>query len=200
VDQANEFINSPENKNFHNLSFSTQNLTKLTFDTSSFDAVICRYVLEHMSNEGALESLKEIYRCVRPGGQICVIDFDGLFYNLYPQTNLVRDGFTALSQVKDFDLNIGRKLPHLMSEAGFTDLDWEIRAYEFEGENLKDEVTLIRERIALAMPMLTRTLGSSEKAHQFSIDYFKCLEQPGAVLFYNKFIITGHKTGLKIQK
>ena len=200
VAQATNFIHSVKKDQTSNLKFIAQNLTQLTFDSSSFDGVVCRYVLEHMSNEDASRALKEYYRCMRPNGKLCVIDIDGLIYNLYPKTPLLESSFNAIKNITGLDLNIGRKLPSLVEDAGFSNTKWEIETLQFQGESLESEIQLIRERFDQAMPAMIAAIGSELKTKQFVEEYFECLKMPGAVLFYNKFMITAEKSVLKIQK
>lgn len=131
IGQAINHLNLSADLKTENISFQTQDLSKLSFSPSSFDGVVCRYVLEHMSNENALRALQNFYRCMRPSGKLCIIDIDGLIYNLFPQTEFLENSFSKIKQLKDIDLNIGRKLPHLIREAGFNNVKWEIETLQF---------------------------------------------------------------------
>ena len=200
ISQATNHFHSVNHHLPSNISFRAENLTNMTFNASSFDAINCRYVLEHMSNPDALQTLEEFHRCMRPNGKLSVIDIDGLIYNLFPRTNYLENSFTVIQNLSGIDLNIGRKLPFLITTAGFTNVQWKIETLQFQDEDLTDETQLIEERFELAMPTLTNVLGGENKAHQFVEEYFACLKKPGAVLFYNKFIISAEKSVLKIQR
>jgi len=41
-------------------------LTAMTFDDNSFDAIVCNHVLEHIPNDK--KAMKELYRVLKPGG------------------------------------------------------------------------------------------------------------------------------------
>jgi ubiquinone/menaquinone biosynthesis C-methylase UbiE len=53
-------------------------LAALPFGDQSFDAVLCRHVLEHLDTEGRQDSASEMLRVVRPGGRIF---FEGFSVN-----------------------------------------------------------------------------------------------------------------------
>lgn len=184
-------------KGIKNLNFQTENLNRLSFDHSHFDTVVCRYVLEHLSKDDLPRTLREFYRCLRPNGKIVAIDVDGFIYNLFPQTELVSKVIAELIAKQPLDMHIGRKLPHFMVKAGFENITWRIDTQSFQGERLQTELQLIKERFDQAMPFLISFLGSEETAKKFVKEYFESANQPGAVLYFNKFVVTGEKPGLR---
>lgn len=190
-------------KTIKNLSFQNENLSALSYDSSHFDAVVCRYVLQHVPQMNRMKALSEIYRCLKPTGRVVMIDFDGPFYNIYPQTPFVAEVLARLETEAPFDLRIGRKLPSMLHDAGFENIEWKIDLIECRGKFLDDEKILIPPKIDHAVPFLTNFLGSDKKAQQFKTEYLALLERPGLVLFYNKFIVTAQKFGaakLKLVK
>ncbi len=194
VKQASEAASS-----FTNLKFQAEDLTRLSIPNATLDAVVCRYVLEHIADETAcVTALKQLHRAMKPGGKLCVVDLDGFMHNLYPQTPLVESFYKRLASERPLDLFIGRKLPEYIKKAGFTDISWDIQTLTFQhGEKLDIELDLLSEKYAQAMPFITSFFGGdSEKARQMVVEYFECARKEGSVLFYNKFIIHAKKTGL----
>lgn len=189
-----------ESSNIPNLDFETQDLARLTFVSESFNLIFCRYVLQHLRQKIRQPALLELARCLKPRGQICLIDFDGPFYNIYPQTEFIADVLRRLELEAPFDLRIGRKLPHLLHTAGFTEINWQIETIEGRGEILDDEKQLIPPKIDHAMPFLSEFLGSMALAQRFKIEYLDLLNLPGLVLFYNKFIVTAKKPAAAILR
>jgi len=49
---------------------SVQSITAMTFDSSSFDCVLCSEVLEHVSDD--MQAISELRRVLRPGGVLVV--------------------------------------------------------------------------------------------------------------------------------
>lgn len=91
------------------------------------------------------------------------------------------------------DLRIGRKLPHLLVQAGFSETDWRIDVLEWRDELLVQERKLMDERLLALEPVLAGVLGGTSEAQRFRSEYLAALDAPGCVLFYNKFIVTGRK-------
>jgi len=180
-----------------NLHFQKENLTQLSFETASFDGINCRYVLEHLSDLDVPKVLSELYRCIRPNGILCAIDIDGLLYNVFPKTEFMHSVLSKIAVVKSVNFNIGRQIPNLLSQAGFSNVSWKIEPMQFQGPNLEVEIQLMKERFDLAMPFLTSITGGEEDSRRFIEEYFECLQAPNAVLFYNKFIVHAEKTGFK---
>ena len=183
-----------EAKGIANLQFQSENLTGLSFENSSFHAIVCRYVLEHMNPGDRSKAISELYRCLKPNGQICIIDVDGFLFNLFPQTALMEEVFSRISTEKPFDLHVGRKLPVLLAQAGFQNISYRMQAHCFQDKELTAEIEQMRARFELSRPFFNDFLGSEEKAATFINDYFECLRSPQAVLFHNMFIVTAQKS------
>ena len=89
---------------------------KLPFPKEEFDKVFSSLVFHHLEREEKKEALGEIYRILKPGGMLLILDWGRaenplmrfLFYGVQ-----IFDGF---SRTKD---NIAGLLPRYMEEAGF---------------------------------------------------------------------------------
>jgi len=46
----------------------------LPFSPSTFDRIFSLYLFHHLSNQQTLDSLKEMQRCLKPGGKIIIVD------------------------------------------------------------------------------------------------------------------------------
>lgn len=182
-----------------NLNFQVEDLTHLTLAKNSVDAVVCRYVLEHLNEENRSNALSEFFRCIRPNGTICAVDIDGFLFNLFPQTELVEKVLSKIAIEKPFDLHVGRKIPKLLSRAGFANITWRIETHQFQGEELNDEVEQMKARFDLTTPFFNEYLGSTTVAEQFREEYLQCLKASDAVLFHNMFIVCGEKIGFKTE-
>ncbi len=179
-----------------NLDFKQANLLSADFEASTFDSIVCRYVLEHLKNKEVKAVLTEFHRCLRPGGTACLIDIDGYLYNMFPQSEFIEQCFSKIKTAPAPDFNIGRQLPKMIADAGFTKVRWRIETMQFQGEELKTEIELISERFVQAMPFLEVILGNDHHARRFVDEYLETLRCPNSVLFYNKFIVTAEKQGL----
>ncbi len=146
-----------------------------------------------MSRQTALGALGEIHRCLRPGGLICAIDLDGYLYNIHPRSALVDKVIRRLMEMDQFDFHIGRKIPEMLQMVGLTEIKWKVEPIAFQGAELKEEITLIRERFDQSLPFLASLLGSEVQARNFIEEYINCLHSTDTVLFYNKFIVQAEK-------
>ena len=86
----------------------------------AFDLVYSRFLLTHLSDPPA--ALAKMHRALRLGGLLVIedIDFDGHFS--HPECDAFRHYVRLYSEVarcRGADPNIGRRLPQLLSDAGF---------------------------------------------------------------------------------
>jgi ubiquinone/menaquinone biosynthesis C-methylase UbiE len=176
-----------------NVQFSQENLTQLTYKSDFFDGIVCRFVLEHLTPEIRDRAMSELVRCLKPKASLCLVDIDGLLYNIFPQTPFVTEVLSILQKILPIDLTIGRKLPQLMDKHGLTSVTWRAELMQFQGEALHEEIKMVQERFLQTTPLLVSLLGSEQKVSNFQREYVECLKQPSSVLFYNKFIVIGKK-------
>ncbi len=91
----------------HGLAF------ELPYPDQSFDRVVSSLVIHHLTTANKRRTFKEIYRILRPGGELHLLDF-GRPYSLY--TSIVSLLTRRLEQAAD---NVQGLLPGMMREAGF---------------------------------------------------------------------------------
>jgi ubiquinone/menaquinone biosynthesis C-methylase UbiE len=179
--------------NMPNLRFEQGDLRQLTLDTGSVDHVICRYVLQHLQPAVRRSALAEFIRVLKPGGTVTVIDADGFFDNLSPITPFVADFAERLKSGTVVDMWIGRKLPVLLHDAGFAEIDWHIDVMNFKNAAKAREIDQYRERLAFAAPVLDAAFEEPGITLRLQHELFSCLAEPHAVLYYNKFTVTARK-------
>ena len=54
--------------------FETATVQELPFDGARFDVVLCTLVMHHLPREGRTEGVAEMFRVLRPGGRLLVVD------------------------------------------------------------------------------------------------------------------------------
>lgn len=180
-------------KTHKNISIAQQDITALTYDANQFDAVICRYVLQHLGEDARRKAATEFFRVLKPGGQIYFVDTDALITTLYPQTALVAETIEKMRRQTSVDLDAGRKLPTLLVQSRFEKIDWAVDVTECKGANAAAEIEMMQERFVHVKPFLTSLTGSQKLAEQFAQEYVSAMKKPGAVYYQNKFIVTGYK-------
>ena len=94
---------------------------RLPFEDASFDRAICKNVLEYVPDLAA--SLEEVFRVVRPGGKIHVIDSDWGFVVVEPWGKATVDRFFEAASPAFKEPHIGRKAVGALLNAGFSDAE-----------------------------------------------------------------------------
>lgn len=184
VEQAKEI-----NKDY-SIRFFQSTLENLSAPECKYDKVISRYVFQHLENP--LKVSSELLRVLKPGGQVYLIDSDGVLFNVASKNSELNEYLELLKKNFKFDLFIGRKLPQILLEAGFSNIEWDIKAISFQGENLRQECEQYRQRLQAAKDhVLQPILGNN--TNKFIELYLSELMVPGSVHFTNQFIVTGHK-------
>ena len=109
-----------------NVAFETRDVTEWE-PAELFDVVFARFLLTHLVNPGALVSAMR--RHLRPGGVIVVEDVDFRGHFAEPDCPALRrfvEWYTKSVQSRGADPNIGPRLPGLLREAGFEDIQMKL--------------------------------------------------------------------------
>lgn len=176
-----------------NLTFQREDLMQLSFEEGTFDHVILRYVAQHQSHSDLKHIFSEIHRVLKVGGSIHVVDADGFLFNLFPVDPAVESMMMKIRNSQKVDFEIGRKLPDFLACAGFGDLDWKVEVCSFQGDELPGEQQRMIERFNLANPFFLELLKDQQAVDLFCESYLRAMVQPGAVMFFNKFVVSGFK-------
>jgi len=90
----------------------------------AFDVVLARLVLQHVPD--ARGAFPELRRVLRPGGRLIVVDADFAFTTIFdPEPPFARELMDAVIQgqrLQGGDPHIGRRLPAMLRDAGFTEI------------------------------------------------------------------------------
>ena len=87
--------------------------TQLPYEDGCFDRVLSSLVFHHLSTEAKHAALREVWRVLRHGGQLHLLDFGK------PQNALAGAIAFVLGRLEPTDDNIQGLLPAMFSEAGF---------------------------------------------------------------------------------
>jgi len=98
------------------LTFDEGLASQLSYRDASFDVVLSSLVIHHLTTDDKQRAFSEVFRVLRPGGKIWVVDF-GAPNNLVAW--LISLLMRRLERAED---NILGKLPAMFSRAGFDDV------------------------------------------------------------------------------
>jgi ubiquinone/menaquinone biosynthesis C-methylase UbiE len=125
---VNYSINYLRGKHENRVNIIKGSIMDIMLSDESVDFAIIRLVLEHLPDP--IGAVKEVYRILKPGGKAVLIDNDfEMHSNTFPYVQELRIFYDAYCNCR-FDEGgnpkIGRYLPVILSESGFSDIDFEV--------------------------------------------------------------------------
>lgn len=186
-DQSDIRVAHAKKKNPSGRFFSSP-LEKIDALDDSFDLVVCRYVFEYLENP--IQVLKEFQRVTKKGGEIVVIDIDGVFKNLYTENPSFNENLEKIVSKINVDLEAGRKIPSFYKRSGLDDFEVEMKSFLLKGKDLSLEKENSEMRLKTIAPVLEEMIGI-EKTNLFIQDYLNLMTLPSSTMFFNKFIVKG---------
>ena len=93
---------------------------------NTFDFAIARLLFVHLPDP--IAAAREIFRILKPGGKLVIIDSDAdLFWLTNPplSVQIIREKFKQVMASRGGNLSIGRNLCRILKEAGFGSIDLE---------------------------------------------------------------------------
>jgi hypothetical protein len=151
--------------------------------------------MQHLRPAVRRKALRELHRCLKPGGTLRIVDMDGAFFNIHPLGTWAKKALHKLFDGAAVDMYVGRKLPTELRVAGFAEIDWDIQVIDFKGELMKTEIRLNTERFEQMQAYLASVLGGSASARRITREFLVALGSRDAVFYYNKFSISAIRGG-----
>ncbi len=144
IDYSEERINYAKEKYGRNqgIEFQVHDLRGSLEGIGLFDLIWVRFVLEYNRNE-SLDIVKNLTACLKPGGQLCLLDLDHNCLNHYelpPQMERIL--FRLMHKLEEefnFDPYSGRKLYSFLYDTGYKNICLDMVAHHLIYGNVKDE-------------------------------------------------------------
>ncbi|MCH9815442.1 MAG: methyltransferase domain-containing protein, partial [Actinomycetia bacterium] len=106
-----------------NLTLETGDIRQLPLPSAAFDLIHGRAILGFIPTR--VDLLTEFFSAIKPGGAILLTEMD--FGKIAAGPDKVWAAFwtsyLAFADAQDWDLRLGGKLPHMLAQAGFVDVD-----------------------------------------------------------------------------
>ncbi len=163
-----------------NLEFRREDITEME-PAGGFDLIHARFLLTHLARPG--EALARFRKALRPGGVIVIedIDFRGHFCHPdHPAFWRYVELYTAVVSRRGGDANIGPRLPSLLRDAGFENIQVNVvQPVGAEGDaKLMGPITM--ENIADAV--VSEGLAPATEVHQIVEQLYDFARTPGSLL------------------
>ncbi len=168
-----------EEQQLHNVKFQLADIT-VSDPGTGFDLVQARFVLTHLANPA--QALARMSVALRPGGVIVVEDIDCRGCFCYPESTAFWryvELYTETVRRKGADANIGPRLPALLVEAGFENVQLNVVQPAGTSGEVKLITPLTMENIADAV--LAEGLASRVEIDQLVAELYKFAHSPGTL-------------------
>ncbi|MBI2332901.1 MAG: methyltransferase domain-containing protein, partial [Chloroflexi bacterium] len=90
--------------------------SSLAYPDSVFDRVVTSLVIHHLVTDDKRRAFKEIYRVLKPNGELHILDFGA------PHSSLTRFMTTYMRRLEEVVDNFDGKIPLFVTEAGFSEV------------------------------------------------------------------------------
>lgn len=108
------------------LKFKYGSIMNSGLEENSYDFIVCRFIFQHLENP--IYAAKEIYKLLKPGGIVAIIDTDRAVHGVSDPDTLFKSGRGIINQIEkraNWNREIGRKLIKILKYNGFEKLDFE---------------------------------------------------------------------------
>lgn len=148
----------------------------LPFGDETFDIIYCRFLLEYIKE--SQKAFEEMYRVCKRGGTVILQDLDGQLISNYPLPSFNPELLKIVEYLATtgFDPFIGRKLYCMAYDTDFKIKEIKVEPYHLIfGKIDPHNYELWNLKLDIALPQITKALGSEEKSKAFKKQYLDYL-------------------------
>jgi ubiquinone/menaquinone biosynthesis C-methylase UbiE len=170
-----------------NIEFRVLDIANGEVEPAAFDLVHARFVLCHIPDP--LQVLKRMRQALRPGGVIVVTDVDFRGYFCHPDCQALWrhvELYTEAARRKGADPHIGPRLPALLREAGFENVNLGVVQLAATTGEMKLITALTMENIADTV--LEAGLASAGEVAQVVAELYEFAASPDTLLSSPRFV------------
>lgn len=168
-------------QNLSNIEFKLQDIARApNLEQNQFDLVHARFVLTHLPNPGL--ALERMRAALRPDGIVVIEDIDFRGYFCHPDSAALWryvELYTEAVRRRGGDANIGPRLPSLVAEAGFADVQMNIVQPAGTSGDVKLLSPLTMENIADVV--VAEGLASAVEIAQIVEALYEYARSPGSI-------------------
>lgn len=191
IDLLEEHIEFCKGK-YPQINFRQHNIVESPLE-HKFDFIFMRLVGHHLGIDRLSKAVQNIYHMLSKGGSICLIDVDGFMFNLYGIDEKLDQYFAQIEKKFDGDLLIGRKLPRLLHNQNFFNIEYRVQICDFQKEDRAEEVNQWDNRLKFAQEDFINIFGEKIDYMRFKNLFMETIRNENIPLFFNKFIVEGKK-------
>ncbi len=178
-----------------NLSFEVGDLNRLPFADASFDVIWSHFVLYFLPYPEA--ALREFRRVVRPGGTVLIALGESSYLMNFPEDPALQ---ARLERVMPglLDIRLARKLPLMLSAAGFGGISVEIeldRVHTVIGRVAPERRRNTEEMFGSSLSRIAEVLGGQAEADAFLADLLAYLDRPDTCSYSTLWVVAGIAPG-----
>jgi SAM-dependent methyltransferase len=170
---------------YPSVHFFQADLTDMNVASGTYDMVFIRSVLQHTTRPKDI--VKELRRILKPGGEIIVIDDLGLIFDLHTEDPWLKTQLRTIEASLPVDLNIGKKLPRMLTEANFDVLECQVKPLIFHGADMELEVDNMEKRFLYTKDLISAAIGA-EQFQRFTETYVDEMRRSVYYVFF-KFLV-----------
>jgi SAM-dependent methyltransferase len=186
-------------KKNESIEFHLHDLRNPIDNFGKFDLIWVRFVLEY-HRDRARQIVKNLLDCLKPGGQICLLDLDYncLIHHELPEAmaSILPMIMNAIDEKYNFDTYVGRKLYSFLYDAGLEDIEVELMPHNLIYGDIKEKDKFnLTKKIEIAIqrvnPLIRDYPGG---AKQFYDDFTRYLDDPRRFTYTPLLLCKGRKT------
>lgn len=137
------------------VNFKNESVYNAVLPQNTYDFAVCRLVLQHLDNPGA--AVKQIYKALKPGGILVIIDNDKSLIGVSEPEYLINMGknyYGKIEQKTKWNRKVGRKLVKILKAAGYKDIDFEAIALHSDVIGMKNMMKYQIEKLKQMIPLV----------------------------------------------